>query len=300
MAATRTISDSTITLPCPPGTRSASGGCNDNRTINVSTQASDAENDVLTYNYTVSGGRIVGTGANVQWDLSGAQPGTYTVTAGVDDGCGVCGKTETKTVTVENCPDCRPECACATISVSGPSGTTLPGQSMTFTANVSGGGDFSPTYNWSVSAGTISAGQGTSTITVDTTGLPANSNVTATVDVGGQPETCACPRTASETGGITETKPDLVDEFGKATDDDVKARIDNFYIRLNNDPSARGYIINYGTPAEIKKRRAQIMKAINFRKYDASRVTFVDGPDNGTGVNTKLYTVPAGASNPTP
>ncbi|MBP7476506.1 MAG: hypothetical protein KA810_14735, partial [Pyrinomonadaceae bacterium] len=76
--------------------------------------------------------------------------------------------------------------------------------------------------------------------------------------------------------------------------------IDNFYIQLNNNPSAQGYIINYGTPAQIKKRRAQIMKAINFRKYDVGRVTFVDGPDNGGGESTKLYLVPAGAENPRP
>ena len=69
---------------------------------------------------------------------------------------------------------------------------------------------------------------------------------------------------------------------------------------MNNNPGAQGYVINYGTPAEIKKRRAQIMKAINFRKYDVSRITFVDGPDNGTGINTKFYLVPAGAATPTP
>ena len=71
----------------------------------------------------------------------------------------------------------------------------------------------------------------------------------------------------------------MIDEFGKAPDDDVKARVDNFYIQLNNNPSAQGYIINYGNAAQIKKRKAQIMKAINFRKYDVNRVTFVDGGD---------------------
>jgi hypothetical protein len=168
---------------------------------------------------------------------------------------------------------------------------------MTFTANVGGGGDY--TYNWTVSNGTITSGQGTPSITVATTADMQGSNVTATVDVGGLcPE---CPRTASETAGVAPkpTAP-LVDEFGSAPDDDVKARVDNFYIQLNNNPTAQGYIINYGTAAEIKKRRAQIMKAINFRKYDASRVTFVDGPNNGSGVNTKFYIVPAGADTPQP
>jgi len=294
-----TISDTTITLGCPPGFRSRSGACNDNRTVNVSTSASDPENDVLTYNYTVSGGRIVGSGANVQWDLSGASKGTYTITTGVDDGCGVCGKTETKTVTVEECPDCVQICSCPTLSVTGPGGTTNPGETMTFTANLSGAAD--NTYNWSVSAGTIESGQGTRSITVRTTNDMAGSNVTATVDIGGLDPNCNCTTTASESAPVaTRPQATLIDEFGKAPNDDVKARVDNFYIQLNNNPSAQGYIINYGTPAEIKARRAQIMKAITFRKYDPNRVTFVDGGDTGAGVNTKFWLVPAGADNPTP
>jgi hypothetical protein len=104
------LSDSEITLPCPAGFGSASGGCNDSTTVNVTTTAVDPENDVLTYNYTVSGGRIVGQGANVQWDLSGVGKGTYTLTAGVDDGCGVCGKTQTQTLAIVDCPDCKKLC----------------------------------------------------------------------------------------------------------------------------------------------------------------------------------------------
>jgi len=252
---------------------------------------------VLTYNYTVSGGRIVGTGANVQWDLSGATPGTYTITTGVDDGCGVCGKTDTQTITIAECADCRPICNCPTLSVSGPSGVTAPGETMTFTATASG----DVTYNWTVSAGTIESGQGTPSITVRTTNDMAGSNVTATVNIGGVQPNCGCVTEAMETAPV-QAKPvaQEVDQFGAATNDDIKARVDNFYTQLNANPTAQGYIINYGTPAEIKRRRAQIMTAINFRKFDASRVTFVDGPDNGTGINTKFYVVPAGADAPTP
>ena len=71
------------------------------RTIAVTTVAVDPENDVLTYKYVISGGTIKGSGAKVVWDLTGVPPGTYTITAGVDDGCGICGKTVTKTVVVK-------------------------------------------------------------------------------------------------------------------------------------------------------------------------------------------------------
>ena len=293
------LSGSVVTLPCKPGSKSRSGGCNDNRTVGVTTKASDADNDPLVYNYTVSGGRIVGSGANVQWDLGGAQAGTYTITAGVDDGCGICGKTQTKTVTVQECTDCFPVCSCPTLTVSGPAGVTNPGDTMTFTANVSGGPDV--TYNWTVSAGTIESGQGTPSITVRTTREMGGSNVTATVELIGLDKKCDCPSTGSETAGVIKIKTDPVDEFGKLKDDDVKARMDPFFIRLNSDPTAKGFIINYGTAAQIKARRAQIMKAVKFRKFDPGLLTFVDAPSRAGDkeVWTKLILVPAGAGTPT-
>jgi hypothetical protein len=61
-------------------------------TVRVQTTAADPEGDILTYNYKVTGGRLVGTGANVSWNLSAVMPGTYTITAGVDDGCGTAEK----------------------------------------------------------------------------------------------------------------------------------------------------------------------------------------------------------------
>jgi hypothetical protein len=300
------LGNTTITLPCPPGQTSRSGACGDvSRTISVATRAVDPENDVLTYNYTVSGGRIVGTGANVQWDLSTAQTGTYTITTGVDDGCGVCGRTNTQTITVRECPDCQTPvvevpCACASVTISGPGGITQPGQTMTFTATATGGSNV--TYNWSVDRGTIVSGQGTPSITVSTTAADAGTNVRATLDIGGQgqPASCACQTTYSESGGVASVpEASTVDEFGQASNDDIKARVDNFYIQLNNNPSAQGYIINYGTPAQIRARRRALMAAISFRKYDVSRVTFIDGPNNGS-LNTRFVLVPAGATPPTP
>jgi hypothetical protein len=70
-------------------------------TVSVVTTARDPEGDVLTYNYQVSGGCVSGTGARVVWDLAGVAPGTYTITAGVDDGAGIVGRTVTRTVRVK-------------------------------------------------------------------------------------------------------------------------------------------------------------------------------------------------------
>ncbi len=98
------LSQSEIVATCATSSKSCS---NKDRLINISTEAFDAENDVLTYLYTVSAGKIVGQGQRVEWDLSGVPPGTYTITAEVDDGCGVCGKTQTRTIKVIECPDCK-------------------------------------------------------------------------------------------------------------------------------------------------------------------------------------------------
>src|SRR5687768_14759996 len=207
-----TLSDTTITGSCPPGFRPAEGAtCNDSTTISVTTSASDPENDVLTYNYTVSGGRIVGTGANVQWDVSGLAPGTYTITAGVDDGCGLCGQTKTETITIAEC-NCVKVCECPTVTVTGPAGVTNRGELMTFTANVSGGTQDSVTYNWTVTAGTIESGQGTPSISVRAPS-DGTTSVTATVSVLETPG-CDCNRSASETAPVGQPPGAiLVDEF---------------------------------------------------------------------------------------
>lgn len=294
-----TLSKTTISLPCAPGTRSASGACSDEMSVNVTTAASDVENDQLVYNYTVSGGRVVGSGANVSWDLSGVRAGSYTITAGVDDGCGICGETKTQTVEVRECPDCEVECSCPTVSVTGPSGTVEPGQTMTFTANLSGGNQDAPTYNWTVSSGTIVEGQGTPTITVSTEGL-LDTTVTATVDIGGLCATCP-PVSDSETG-VVAGRPvsELVDEFGPLANDDVKARLDAFAQNLQSNPDSQGYIINYGPARQVTRRERLIRDyLVTTRGIDASRLVFVQGGDEPE-IRTRLYRVPQGATPPTP
>jgi len=69
--------------------------------VSITTKAYDTDDDVLIYRYTVTGGKIIGQGPNVTWSLKGLQPGIYQITAGVDDGCGLCARTMTKVVTIK-------------------------------------------------------------------------------------------------------------------------------------------------------------------------------------------------------
>lgn len=291
-----------VVLPCPPGFRSQSGACPDNQSVSVRTSATNPDNATLTYNYTVSAGRIVGQGANVNWDLSGVKSGTYTITAASDNGCGFCGKTETKTIVVRDCPDCVEICNCpSTINVTGPSSITAIGDSMTFTANVVGGDQANVTYNWSVSAGTITSGQGTSAITVATNRDLAGATITATVEARGFCAECPPSLTGSSSGEVglppPITEPRLIDNIGKMADDDVMKRLEALRNELNADPQARGFIINTGSAREKTNRVRQINKSIRFLGIDGSRITVVDGGGSGA-VNSTVYVVPAGADNP--
>jgi len=291
-------STSTITMPCPPDTHSSSGACPTTATTSVglTTTATDPDGDTLLYTYSTTGGRITGDGANVNWDLSGLGPGTYTASVEVDDGCG-CVSFSSTTVTIANCNDCVPNLVCPTLSVTCPSDVDA-GQPATFTATFTQGTPtVSETYNWTVSAGTITSGQGTSSITVDTTGASGGS-ITATVEVGGVDPTCN--RTASCT---VQVKPVLqarkFDEYGNIRFNDEKARLDNYAIQLQNSPTDRAVIIGYGSCEGEGLTRANRAKdyLVNTRGIDASRIDTVDGGCRPE-LKVELWLVPAGAAAP--
>ena len=260
------------------------------------------DNDTLLFTWTVTGGRLSGEGKSVTWDLSGLAPGTYNASVEVNDGNGhpVPGSS---TVTVEVCSGCVPPCP--TVSVSCPSDVDQ-GAPLTFTATVNG--DANVTYNWSVSAGTISSGQGTSSITVSTDGL-GGQTVTATVELGGLDPSCS--RTASCTTSVIPPKPiiEKFDEYGDIRFNDEKARLDNYAIQLQNQPGARGYIIGYGTCSGdglcshtsciVAQKRIERAKdyLVNTRGIDAGRIETIDGGCRAD-VAVELWVVPTGAEPP--
>jgi hypothetical protein len=269
-------------------------------TVQLSATATDPDGDTLLYTYSTTGGRVTGDGPNATLDLTGVAPGTYTVTVEVDDGCGCIAFTST-TVTVERC-DCIAQATpppCPTVDVSCPD-TGTAGTPVTFTANVSGGdSSVTPTFNWTVSAGTISSGQGTSSITVDTTGVTGT--ITATVDVGGYDRSCSSSDSCTVSFPEVRT-PRKVDEYGNIRFNDEKARLDNFAIELQNDPTAQGYLVCYGgrtgRTGEAQRRcdRAKDY-LVTTRGLDASRVVTVDGGFR-EDLTVELWVVPSGATPP--
>jgi hypothetical protein len=91
-----------LAAECPPDQRPVEGCTATGSTVQLAANATDPDGDTLLYTWSTTGGRITGDGANVTWDLSGVQPGTYTASVEVDDGCG-CIAFSSTTVTVERC-----------------------------------------------------------------------------------------------------------------------------------------------------------------------------------------------------
>jgi hypothetical protein len=305
---TVTASQASITLPCRAGFRSLT--CTpSSQTVQLSANASDPDGDTLLYTWSTTGGRITGDGPNVSWDLTGVAPGSYTATVEVDDGCG-CVAFSTTTVTAAECTDClseeelarRAQPACPTITVDCPTSLTQAGQSVTFTASSSGGDpNATLTYNWTVSAGTISSGQGTSSITVDTTGVGGQS-ITATVSVGGLDPRCTASASCTATIGAQPVARRF-DTYGNIKRNDEKARLDNFANELQADPGSQGYIIGYGgrtsRPGEGQARADRAKDyLVNSRGIDAGRIQTMDG-GYMEEPTTELWIVPQGATPPT-
>lgn len=173
---------------------------NDNGLIEVKTLVDNPKNKPLTFRYAVSGGRIVGEGAKVVWDLNRTRPGIYTISAAIDEGRGFGIASPAQQIELGEFCCCLMPCVCPTLDVSG-GGRISAGEIMTFTTSLAGGSGSDFIYTWTVSQGEIVAGQGTPEIKVKTT-AETRGRITATVEIGGA--LCpSCPTlTGSETGEV--------------------------------------------------------------------------------------------------
>jgi hypothetical protein len=188
-----TTSKSLITF-CPTTSSMRSNlNCSPDREVKLVANASGPDgNSELLFIWTVTAGTLrEGQGREVTWDLSGLNVGSYTATVELNDGNQHTASGST-TVTIALCPGCEyPPPPCPTVSVS--CSNRIDNQSITFEATVAGGDpEMKPTYNWTITAGKIISGQGTSKLMVDISGLGSQS-ITATVSLDGADPACTTP-----------------------------------------------------------------------------------------------------------
>jgi hypothetical protein len=287
-------SDTTVVSACTEGNLPGSQ-------VRLNARVSSSGDHQPRYHWSTSSGRLIGDGPVVTWDLSGLKPGYYKAFVEVEIGSnsGECRAFTSTSVLVNPCAPVQP--VCPKVSIICPDNVVVD-QPLTFSSNLSivtlG---VAPIYNWTVSAGRIIEGQGTSSIRVDTTGL-AGQTVRATLSMGGYAPDC------SDTCAVQIPVPQLssrkFDEFPSIARNDEKARLDNFGVELQNDPKASAYVIVYpgrsGKTGDVQKHTTRIVDyLVNSRGIDARRTVTLVGRTRDE-LMVELWLSPQGATPPRP
>ena len=195
------------------------------------------------------------------------------------------------------------------VNLSAPT-SVAEGDVITFTADSAYSGSAALNYTWTVSPSDarIIAGNGTPTITVDSTGFGGRKIIAIlTVDDGsGEP---ACRQVAQASTLVPPPPPreNPAREFDvccTCSYDDQKARLDNLAIELQNDPSTTSYVIAYagrtsraGTADRLLSRAKDYL--VQKRVVDQSRIVVINGGYREEDC-VELWVVPRGAQAPQP
>jgi hypothetical protein len=248
-----------------------------NDVIGIHVNATDADNDPLTYAYTATGGTVEGTGPDGRWNSSGLAIGSYTVNAKVDDGRGGTA-TCSADVQVTKRPNRPPVISCAPER-----NPILAGERVAINSTASDPDGDPITYSYSASGGQISGTDASAQF--DSTGLSAGSyTITCTADDGQGGRTSATtnvdvqkpapPPQATKVGdcGYNKVGASRFDNACKRVGDDVA-------LRLNSDPNAKLVVVGYADGKEPKAAKLAEQRAELAKKYivekgiDASRIS---------------------------
>jgi len=195
--------------------------------------------------------------------------------------------------TAQNCP--------TSFNVISPAMPVSEGDTLTFTAVIDGGPS-GMTYNWTISAGTIISGQGTSIIKVNTEGL-AGVFVTATLELGGIPANCN--RTASSTTDVMPA-PVKISSLDYTTAQALTGAVQKFIAQIKlNDLSVgqTGFVFIYRGPAttdaQVKSFFATIKSAFTNKGILEFQYRILEGGKRKK-TSFEFYQVKDGMNDPKP
>ena len=201
-------------------------------------------------------------------------------------------------------PQQSPATQCPTITIDCPTSCYKPGQPFTVTANVAGiDASKSLSYVWSVSSGTVTSGQGTSSITI--TQSDNCLTMTATVEVKGLDASCQSTASCStNTDCCWLPQSRRFDKYGDLVFADEKKRLDHFAEQLKNEPESQGHIMVYGKRgARAGEAQARATRAKDYLVAKggivAERLVTIDGGDHEKFA-IELWITPAGGQPPSP
>src|SRR6266540_2318935 len=285
--------------------------------VALAAAANDPNGDALLFSWKGSGGRIIGQGANTQFDTAGLNPGDYTVTFEVGDGRGGVAS-DSKTIRVEACPPIT-VCFGPNLDVAAVPDSAEAGEKINLsTPGVTGGRNFGAVrYEWRVTAGTVS-GSGLTAV-LDTTGAAPGSTIDITVRVTSEAGGCSASGSTRVTvrRPLPPPPPPTFSEIGQCTtfkrnnarvDNACKEILQNRVVpALQADPTARlvvdGYRADNERPANLDLQRAKNARdrladgSLNVQ-IDVNRISVRPGGVSVDGNQVKIFFVPSGAADP--
>jgi outer membrane protein OmpA-like peptidoglycan-associated protein len=253
--------------------------------VAVHVNASDPDNDPLTYSYTATGGVVEGSGPEARWNSSGVSVGTYTVNVKVDDGKGGTASCAAD-LRVDEKPNRPPIISCATER-----SPVMPGERTGILATASDPDGDPLTYSYTPSGGQI-VGTGPK-VEFDSTGLqPGSYKVKCSVSDGRGGAADAStnvdlqqpppPPQPAKVGDCGYAKP------GASRFDNACKRVgDDVALRLKSDPNAKLVIVGFADPKEPNAAKLSVARAELAKKYlgekgiDASRISTRPGSASG-------------------
>lgn len=245
--------------------------------VELSAVGSDPDNDPLTYVWHADQGKITQNNANATWDTTGVAPGTYDLTVHVSDGRG--GTADCTTPVTVQAPPPPPNHP-PTCDLTADRTSLMSGENTQLHANGHDIDGDTIQYRWSASAGQIT-GTG-DTVTYEADG-PGTAAVTVVVDDGkGGTNTCNLSISVQAPPPPPQAQHlnDLLFKRNSSRVDNVaKAQLDDFALKLQNDPKAHGVLIGHADQGEWHADRLARLRAehakdylVKEKKIDASRI----------------------------